>query len=87
MIKPTNKPTIETIEQLTPVLDFFRDAEVTVGDGSTVWTLSSGYISGSGGWSADRGCYPSAIVRLTRKDHRGEPVQRQAHLNQIRLVK
>lgn len=88
MIKPTNKPAVETIEALNPIINLVRGAECTIGNGSTRWTIVSGYINGQGGYTEERGVYPSAIVLLRRRDGIGgsQVFTREAHLNQLKLA-
>ncbi len=86
MIKRTNKPSIECPKKLASVMEIFRDAEVVIGSGKIVWTLSSAGIASDGGWNKEKGCYPSAIARLTRKTGNGI-VTRMCHMNQIKLAK
>ncbi len=84
MIKPTNKPSIECSKQLSELLGLIRGTKVTIGNGKQVWTLTGGYICGTGGYSKERGVYPSAIAVLKRRTDNGI-VRRERHLNQLKL--
>ena len=87
MIKATSKKSIETKEAMKFVLDVARGGEVTIGNGKVVWVLSSAFISSVGGYSKERGVYPSAIALLKRRGKFGEIIKRHAHLHELRLAK
>lgn len=84
-IKRTSKPSVECPKKLSEILKAFRGSEVTIGNGKQVWTLTSGHICGTGGYSKERGVYPSAVVLLKRRTNNGI-VSTERHLNQIKLV-
>ena len=87
-MKPNTQPTIENIAQLTNILNIVRGCSVTIGNGSTEWTLKGAYIDANGSYTAQRGTFPSAIATLTRRNDRtGEVFTRRCHFNQLQLVK
>ena len=87
-IKPTNKPSVENVEELRYVLDLIKGEEVTIGNGSVVWTVKGGHIDRTGGFTPERGSYPSAKISLVRRSGVGnhQVHYREAHLNQLKIV-
>ena len=87
-MKPNTQPTIENAAQLTSTLEIVRGCTVTIGNGSTQWTLKGAYIDATGSYTVERGTFPSAVATLTRRnDNTGEVFTRRCHFNQLKLAK
>lgn len=86
MIKATSERSIDNADSMNYVLGIARGEEVTIGNGKVKWTLKGAYLNMAGGYSKERGVYPSAIARLRRKDKYGTVHFRDCHLHQVRLA-
>ena len=64
-----------TLDQLTEWANFFKDAEVTIGNGKVVWTLAEAYM---------RSDEPVAVLK--RRDKWGAFTKREINITRIRLA-